>query len=88
MREAKFPLPPDTRPIDRAPYWAKPQAKAVIEKCVHDMHEWDIIEERPSPWGSPCTLVTKKNGRPRFRVDYRHTLNHNIVRKSWPLPNL
>ena len=52
------------------------------------MLEWDIIEERPRPWGSPCTLVAKKNGSPRFCVDYRHTLNRNIVRKSWPLPNL
>ena len=52
------------------------------------MLEWDIIEERPSPWGSPCTFVAKKNGSPRFCVDYRHTLNRHIVRKSWPLPNL
>ena len=52
------------------------------------MLEWDIIEERPSPWGSPCTLVAKENGSPRFCVDYRHTLNRHIVRKSWPLPNL
>ena len=86
--EATFPLPPDTRPIDRAPYRANPRAKAVIDKCVHDTLEWDIIEERPSPWGSPCTLVAKKNGSPRFCVDYRHTLNRHIVRKSWPLPNL
>ena len=52
------------------------------------MLEWDIIEERPSPWGSPCTLVAKKNGSPRFCVDYRHTLIRHNVRKSWPLPNL
>ena len=82
--KATFPLPPDTRPIGRAPYRANPRAKAVIDKCVHDMLEWDIIEERPSPWGSPCTLVAKKNGSPRFCVDYRHTLNRHIVRKSWP----
>ena len=80
--EATFPLPPDTRPIDRAPYRANPRAKAVIDECVHDMLEWDIIEEHPSPWGSPCTLVAKKNGSPRFCVDYRHTLNGHIVRKS------
>ena len=85
--EATFPLPPDTRPIDRAPYRANPKAKAAIDKCVHDMLKWDIIEGRPSPWGSPCTLVAK-NGSPRFCVDYRHTLNRHIVRKSWPLPNL
>ena len=52
------------------------------------MLKWDIIEERPSPWGSPCTLVAKKNGRPRFCDDYCHTLNRHIVRKCWPLPKL
>ena len=51
------------------------------------MLEWDIIEERPRPWGSPCTLVAKKNGSLRFCVDYRQTLNRHVVRKSWPLPN-
>ena len=48
---------------------------SLINKCVPDMLEWDIIEERPSPWGSPCALVAKKNGFPRFCVDYRHTLD-------------
>ena len=86
--KATFPLPPDIRPIDRPPYRANPRAKAVIDKCVRDKLGWGIIEERPSPWDSPCTLVAKKNGSPRFCVDYRHTLNRNIVRKSWPLPNL
>ena len=37
--EATSPLPTDTRPIDRAPYRANPRAKAVIDKCVHDMLE-------------------------------------------------
>ena len=47
--EATFPLPPHIRPIDRPPYRANPRAKAVIDKCVHDMLKWGIIEERPSP---------------------------------------
>ena len=49
--EATCPWPPDTRPIDRAPYRANHGAKAVIDKCVHDMIEGDIIEERLSPRG-------------------------------------
>ena len=49
--EETFPLPPDARPIDRAPYRANHGAKAVIDKCVHDMIEGDIIEERLSPRG-------------------------------------
>ena len=37
---------------------------------------------------APCTIVAKSNGSPRFCVDYRHTLNRHIIRKSWPMPNL
>ena len=54
--EATCPLPPDTRLVDRAPYRANPRTATVFDKCVQDMLEWGIIEERPSPWGSPCTL--------------------------------
>ena len=85
---ATFPLPDDTRAVDKAPYRFNPHPSGVVDKCVHDMLEWDIIEKRPSPWGSPVTIVAKKNGSPRFCVDYRHTLNRHIVRKSWPLPHL
>ena len=53
------------------------------------MLEREIIEERPSPWGSPCTIVAKSNGSPRSCVDYRYTLNRHIIRKiSWRMPNL
>ena len=82
--EATFPSPPDTRPIDRAPYRANSRAKAVIDKCVHDMLEWEIIEQRPSPWGSPCTLVAKKNECPRFCVDDRHTSTVMLSAKVGP----
>lgn len=52
------------------------------------MVKWVIIEKRPSQRGSPCTIVAEKNGTPHFCVDYRHTINRHIVRKSWPMPNL
>lgn len=52
------------------------------------MLEWGIIEERLSPWGSPCTIVAKSNGSPRFCVDCRHTLNRHIIGKPWPMPNV
>ena len=50
--EATFRSPPETRPIDRAPFRVNPRGKAVVDKYVNDMLGWDIIEERPSPWGS------------------------------------
>ena len=86
---ATFPLAPDTCPVDRVPSPppANPRGTAVIDKRVHGLLEWDITEECPSSWGSPCTLVAKKNGSTLLRVDCRHILSRHIVRKSWPVPN-
>ncbi|CAB1098409.1 unnamed protein product [Ectocarpus sp. CCAP 1310/34] len=88
IAEATFPVPPGTRPIDRPPYRPNPRTSAATDKRVEDMLEWGITEKRPSPWGSPCTIVAKSNGSPRFCIDYRHTLNRNIIRKTCPMPNL
>ena len=52
------------------------------------MLEWEIIEQRPSAWGSPSCIVAKKDGSPRFCVDYRNTLNKYLTRKSRPLQNM
>ena len=86
MREQHFlcPLIPVLSIVPRT----EPTLELKLSLINVSMLEWDIIEERPSPWGSPCTLVAKKNGSPRFCVEYRHTLNRHIVRKSWPPPNL
>ena len=88
IAEATLPVPEGTRPVDCPPYRPNPPISAVIDKCANEMLEWGIIEERPNPWGSPCTIVAKSNGSPHFCVDYRHTLNRHIIRKSWPMPNM
>ena len=88
IAEAQIPLKPGTEPVNRAPYRANPKAAAAMQKCVKEMLETDIIEERPSPWSSPCCLVAKKTGAVRFCVDYRATINRNLERHSWPMPNL
>ena len=46
-----------------------------------------IIEERSSPWGSPVTIVARKDGQPRFCVDYTSTINKHIIGKAWPMAN-
>ena len=33
-------------------------------------------------------IVTKKDGSPRFCIDYRSTLNKFLVKESWPLPDI
>ena len=73
--EATFPLPAHTKPVSHRPYRANPGTEAVINKCVQDMLNDDIIEEHSSPWGSPVTIVARKDDQPRFCVDYRSTIN-------------
>ena len=88
IAEAEFPLEPGTRPVDRAPYRTNPRVQETIDKCVNQMEQDGIIEQRPSPWGSAVTIVAKSDGTPRFCVDYRSTINKNLIKKSWPMPNL
>ena len=82
IAEAEFPLQKDTKPVDRHPYRTNPRAQEVIDKCVDDMEEIDIIEKRPSEWGSPVCIVAKADGSPRFCVDYRATINRFLVRET------
>ncbi|CAB1105069.1 unnamed protein product [Ectocarpus sp. CCAP 1310/34] len=86
--QATFPMPPNTKPVNRRPYRANPHTEAVIQTCVKDMLDDDIIEELPSQWGSPVTLVARKDGKPRFCVDFRSTVNKHLIRKTWPLANM
>lgn len=64
IAEATFPVLPGTRPVDRPPCRPNPRTSAVMDKCVADMPKWGIIEKR----------LAKKNGSPRFCVDFRRTL--------------
>ncbi|CAB1108264.1 unnamed protein product [Ectocarpus sp. CCAP 1310/34] len=86
--QATFPMPPNTKLVNRRPYRANPHTEAVIQTCVKDMLDDDIIEELPSQWGSPVTLVARKDGKPRFCVDFRSTVNKHLIRKTWPLANM
>ena len=88
IAEAEFPLQKDTKPVDRHPYRTNPRAQEVIDKCVDDMEEIDIIEKRPNEWGSPVCIVAKADGSPRFCVDYRTTINRFLVRETWPMPDI
>ena len=85
--EATFPHPVNTKPVSRRLFRANPRTEAIINTCVRDMLTDDIIEERSSPWASPVTIVARKDGQPRFCVDYRSTLNKHLIRKTWPRAN-
>ena len=88
IAEAEFPLQKDTKPVDRHPYRTNPRAQKVIDKCVENMQTIDIIEKRPSQWGSPVCIIAKADGSPRFCVDYRTTINKFLVRETWPMPDI
>lgn len=88
LASADFPLQPGTKPVDRPPYKSNPRTQAVIADCVAKMEKDGIIEQRASPWGSPVCIIVKRDGSPRFCVDYRSTINKHLVRRTWPMPDM
>ena len=47
-----------------------------------------VAEKQASPWGSPVTIVARKDGQPRFCVDFWRTLNKLLIRKPWSMATL
>ena len=59
-----------TAPIRCAPRRMSPQKIKKEEACVTEMLTGGRIEPSDSPWSAPVVLVTKKDDRTRFCVDY------------------
>ena len=51
------------------------------------MQQTGVISCSNSAWSSPIVLVRKKDGEPRFCVDYR-ALNKCTKKRSYPLPRI
>jgi len=49
------------------------------------MLDANIIQPSTSPWASPIVVVSKKNGKKRFCVDYRK-LNGITKKDAYSLP--
>ena len=61
--------------------------KATVQMLLNDMLDQGIIEPASGPWSSPIVLVTKKDGTPRFCIDYRKF--NKVTRKdAHPLPRI
>lgn len=58
-----------------------------ISKLVDDMLQQGVIQPSHSPWSSPVVIVKKKDGSPRFCIDYRK-LNSITTRDVYPLPRI
>ena len=46
-----------------------------------------VIQESDSPWSQPLVIVTKKDGSPRFCVDFRK-LNCMTKKQIFPMPRV
>ncbi len=72
--------PPIKQPSRRVPH----ALRGEITKIVNVMLESQVIQESSSPWASPVLLVKKKDGSPRFCVDYRRL--NSVTRKVVLIP--
>jgi len=80
-------LKPESVPKRQAPYRAGHKSRELITEQVEKMRKAGVIEPAQSEWASPVVLVTKKDGSPRFCVDYRK-LNAVTIRDSYPIPRM
>ena len=78
----------DTRYPIRSPPRRMPAVhKEEVHKLIQDMLAREIIQPSASPWASPIVIVRKKDGSPRFCVDYRK-LNAVTKKDAYPLPRI
>lgn len=61
--------------------------KEIIDNEIDTMLEQNIIEPSSGPWSSPVLLVVKKDGSPRFCIDFRK-LNTLVEKDAYPLPRI
>ncbi|CAF4897831.1 unnamed protein product [Rotaria sp. Silwood1] len=83
----RIPVRRDQPPIQSYPYRKAPKEREIINTQVADMLNKHIIRPSTSPWTSPVVIVKKKDGTPRFCVDYRR-LNAVTERDVYPLPRI
>ena len=77
----------DSKPINSAPYRPSPKTREIIDQEINQMLEKGIIRPSHSPWSSPVVVADKKDGSPRFCVDYRK-LNQITVKDVYPIPRI
>jgi len=64
-----------------------PAMQKIIDDEVQAMLRNGVIEPSTSPWSSPVVVVRKKDGRPRFCIDFRR-VNEVTERDAYPLPQI
>ncbi|KAE8297832.1 Retrovirus-related Pol polyprotein from transposon 17.6 Protease [Larimichthys crocea] len=74
-------------PIRQKPYRVSPPKQKVMKELIEDMLKDDVIEPSYSAWASPVVLIPKREGKPRFCVDFRK-VNENTVTDAYPIPTI
>ena len=74
-------------PFRQRPYRIPQSQLAMIDKHIEEMLNKGIIQESNSPWSQPLVIVTKKDGSPRFCVDFRK-LNNITKLQIFPMPRV
>ena len=80
-------LKPEYVPTRQPPYRAGHESREIITAQVNKMPQAGVIEPAQSEWASPVVIVTKKDGNPRFCVDYRK-LNTATIRDAYPISRM
>lgn len=83
----RIPVKPHHPPIHSYPYRKSPAENKAINEQVQEMLKNNVIRPSASPWSSPVVIINKKDGSPRFCVDYRK-LNSITERDVYPLPRI
>ena len=77
----------DNPPFRQRPYRIPHSQLGMVDEHIHNMLNKDIIQESNSPWSQPLVIVTKKDGSPRFCVDFRK-LNSLTKKQIFPMPRI
>ncbi|KAK9679865.1 Reverse transcriptase (RNA-dependent DNA polymerase) [Popillia japonica] len=75
----------DETPVRVPQYRYTPEKKRIIAEQVERMLAANVIRPSHSSYSSPVVIVPKKNGEPRFCVDFRR-LNDRTHDEASPLP--
>lgn len=73
-------------PFRQRPYRYSKEKKRAMNQQVEQMLADGIVEPSTSNYSSPVVIVKKKNGQPRFCVDFRR-LNQLTCDEATPLPD-
>ncbi|CAF4599420.1 unnamed protein product, partial [Didymodactylos carnosus] len=83
----RIPVKPHHHPTQSRAYRKAPKEREIESLQVQEMLSNHIVRPSSSPWSSPVVTVKKKDGKPRFCVDYRK-LNAITERDVYPLPRI